>query len=61
MNKETGEIKPMSSIRKNEIEKWYEPFYVGKQLNLLGVSMEIVKIKKVRGELVLKHKRVEFV
>ena len=57
MNEETGEIREVKKIPKEEFElgKWSKPFHVGMELEVLGIKMKVAKIKKLRGEIVLTH------
>lgn len=54
MQTETGEIRRVEKIPKEELGKWSEIFYQGEIVEFKGVKMEIVKIKKLRKELVLR-------
>jgi len=48
MNVETGEIRGVEEIPKEKLGEWSEPFYVGKV---------VVRVKKLRGEIVLRKHR----
>lgn len=59
MHTDTGEIRIYEDIPKQDIadRKWSDPFAVGDLVEVKGVTMEITRIKQLRGELVLKHPR----
>jgi hypothetical protein len=50
------EIRDYNDIPEKEIrdDKWSEPFKVGDVVPILGKKMRIVKVKKLRGEIVLR-------
>lgn len=54
MRKRDGEIREYDKIPKEELGEWSKPFHVGMKTDFLGVNMEIIKIKQVRKELVLR-------
>ena len=54
MNQDTGEIREIEKIPEGVDKiKWSEPFHVGEIVQLKGIQMKIVRIKKLRGEIVL--------
>ena len=55
MRKDDGEIREFDRIPKEELGAWSKPFHVGQEVDFLGVTMEIVKIKKARKEIILRH------
>ena len=52
---DTGEIRKYEAIPKKEIVlgQWSKPFHKGMKVDFLGVKMEIIRIKKVRKQLIL--------
>ena len=54
MRKNTGEIREVEKIPKEELGEWSEPFHEGEVVEFKDVRMKIVKIKKMRKELTLR-------
>ncbi len=54
MKKDTGEIRRVEEIPKEELGKWSEPFSLDEIVEFKGVKMKIVRIKKARKELTLR-------
>ena len=55
MHKDTGEIRETKEIPIVDRNQWSAPFHVGDVVKLFGVKMKIMKVKKLRGELILRH------
>ena len=55
MNEETGEIRKVEDIPKEELtdRTWSEPFHKGEIIIMKGIKMKILDIKQLRGQIVL--------
>lgn len=60
MDKETGEIRAMWGITNandpGEHVERYQEFTLGEIVDIKGIPMELIKVKKLRGELVFRHR-----
>lgn len=56
MDKRTGEIRHHEDIPKEELGHWSEPFKIGDEIDFKGVNMKIIKIKKLKKQIVLEFK-----
>ena len=55
MHKETGEIRKLELIPKEQTKYWSDPFSVGDVVKLFGVPLKIVEVNIMTGKIVLKH------
>jgi len=54
MHKDTGEIREMEKVPKEKLGEWSYPFRVGQNVKVFGIDMKVVRVKKLRGEIVLR-------